>query len=75
MNMKIKITADIEGNWYEMTHSQEVDIEEWDIEGVACEALEVLAFKMKSALNPCFWDHLMKEHSMKSEITLDDGDK
>jgi hypothetical protein len=73
MNLQIKITVEIEGNWYELQHNQDVDIEEWDIEGVACEAIEALSFRMKSALSPCFWDHAVMEHQRKT--MSDDGDK
>jgi hypothetical protein len=67
MNLKIKIKIEIENTWYEMTDFQQVDVEEWDIEGVAAEALEALSFKMKSALNPCFWNHAVSEHLIKKE--------
>jgi hypothetical protein len=67
MNLKIKISVEIEDTWYELTHNQDVDIEEWDIEGVASEAIEALSFRMKSALSPCFWDHAVSQYKTKTE--------
>jgi len=72
MNLKIKIHVEVEDNWYELTHNKDVDIEEWDIEGVACEAIEALSFRMKSALNPCFWDHAVMEYRSKAEPLIDE---
>jgi hypothetical protein len=67
MNLKIKIKVEIENTWYELTDSQDVDIEEWDIEGVAAEAIEALSFRMKAALSPCFWNHAVSEYKTKTE--------
>jgi hypothetical protein len=67
MNLKIKIRVEIENTWYELTDTQDVDIEEWDIEGVASEAIEALSFRMKAALSPCFWDHTVSQYKTKIE--------
>jgi hypothetical protein len=57
MQFHLSISAQIGGQEFNLCETQEVDTEEWDIEGVASEALELLTFRMKSALSPCFWDH------------------
>jgi hypothetical protein len=57
MQFHISINAQIGGQEFNVCETSEVDTEEWDIEGVASEHLELLTLRMKSALSPCFWDH------------------
>ena len=71
MQLKIKIKVEIENTWYELTDVQDVDIEEWDIEGVASEAIEALSFRMKSALSPCFWNHAVSQYQTKKETEFE----
>ena len=74
MKLKIKINVEIADNWYELRDTQEVDIEEWDLEGVACDAIETLSFKMKAALSPCFWNHTVSEYKTKKETLVEEGE-
>ena len=67
MQLKIKIKVEIENTWYELINTQDVDIEEWDIEGVAAEAIEALSFRMKAAISPCFWNHAVSEYKTKTD--------
>lgn len=59
MQFKITISIEVGDTLYTISDSQEVNTEEWDIEGVASEHLDCLTYRMKSALSPCFWDHEM----------------
>lgn len=57
VEVKINITVSIGSAVYTVADSHEVNTEEWDAEGIASEHLECLSFRMKSAIEPCFWDH------------------
>lgn len=57
MEYTIAINAQIGHQEFHLCETHEVDTEEWDIEGVAAESLELMTLRMKSAISPCFWDH------------------
>lgn len=69
MQFNIEINAKIGDQEFHICETQEVNCEEWDIEGVASEALELLTFRMKSAIAPCFWDHtiVIKDNQITEE--------
>ena len=71
MQFHISINAQIGGQEFNVCETQEVDTEEWDIEGVASEHLDLLATRMKSALSPCFWDHAKSEYNIPTILNED----
>lgn len=76
MQYTIHIRVEVGEETYELATHQEVNTEEWDIEGVTAEALEQLTFKMSAALNPCYWDHNAREHGKIVSCTpVEDSEK
>jgi hypothetical protein len=63
----INISVEIDDICYHFSDTKEVDTDEWDIEGVSSEALDSLAFRAKSALMPCFWEHSMAANMMERD--------